>query len=74
MLHAFRQPRLISNLIVFRPPASRRARATPPADSASAFADIGQRRGLTGHFFRIVAGQLHVNGQLLRFIVTLNRK
>ena len=39
---------------------------------ASAFADIGQRRGPTRHFFRIVTGQL--NGQLLRFIVTVNQK
>ena len=56
------------------PSASRRARATPPPLSAfaSAFADIGQRRAPTGHFFRNVAGQL--NGQLLRFVATRNQK
>ena len=37
-----------------------------------AFADIGQRRAPTGHFFRNVAGQL--NGQLLRFVATRNQK
>jgi hypothetical protein len=49
-------------------PSSRNAFAA----SASAFADIGQRRGPTGHYFRIVAGQQV--GQLLRIIATRNQK
>ena len=47
-------------------PSSRNAAA------ASAYADIGQRRAPTVHFFRNVAGQL--NGQLLRFVATRNQK
>ena len=62
------------------PPSVRGRRLQPVAPSsrsaaaafASAFADIGQRRAPTGHFFRNVAGQL--NGQLLRFVATRNQK